>query len=60
MIIDDFLDLLLDACHVVVDSFDALHLTLFDKELSFADIFCIVAVYQLINYIIWGHDKDDL
>ena len=52
MDITGIFDLIIDIVVIIEDFFNDLRITIFDKSLSFVDIICVVAVYQLINYIV--------
>lgn len=57
MDLTEIFDLIIDIIVFVEDVFNDLRITIFDKNISFVDIFSVIFVYQLINYIV--HGKDD-
>lgn len=54
MDLTDIFDLIVDFIVILEDCFNDLRITIFDKTISFVDIFAVVVVYQLINYIVYG------
>lgn len=59
MDLTEIFDLIIDIVVIFEDFFNDLRITIFDKSLSFVDIICVVAVYSLINYIVYGKDESE-
>lgn len=58
MDLTEVFDLFIDAVAFIEEIFDDFRFTIFDKTISFVDIVCVVFVYQLINYVVYGKDDD--
>ena len=54
MDLTEIFDLVINLVVILEDCFNDLRVTIFDKTLSFVDIVSVVAVYALINYIVYG------